>query len=99
MADQGVERSIFAGKEAWKKEGEGSCVTSSEASEQEVKRSSLADREVLRLKGERVCVTNIEADESKHCKRGLFDKQFCKANTAILTSFITFQRNHNEIFH
>ncbi len=33
-----------------------------------------------------------------HCKPGPFDKQFCMANTAIFTSYITFQNNHNEIF-
>jgi hypothetical protein len=27
-----------------------------------------------------------------HCKPSLFDKQFCMANTVILTSYITFQR-------
>jgi hypothetical protein len=35
----------------------------------------------------------------KHCKPGLFDKRFCMANTAIFTSYITFQSNHHEIFH
>jgi hypothetical protein len=34
-----------------------------------------------------------------HCKPGPFDKQFCMANTAIFTSYITFQSNHNGIFH
>jgi hypothetical protein len=38
-------------------------------------------------------------DHGVHCKPGPFDKQFCLANTAIFTSFITFQSNHNEIFH
>ncbi len=44
---------------------------------------------------------NIAEDtvESLHCKPGPFDKQFCMANTAIFTSYITFQNNHNEIFH
>jgi hypothetical protein len=34
-----------------------------------------------------------------HCKPGPLDKQFCMANTAIFTSYITLQSNHNEIFH
>jgi hypothetical protein len=34
-----------------------------------------------------------------HCKPSHFEKQFWMANTVILTSYITFQRNHNEIFH
>ncbi len=34
-----------------------------------------------------------------HCKPCPFDKQFCMAYTAIFTSYITFQSNHNGIFH
>ncbi len=34
-----------------------------------------------------------------HCKPSFFDKQFCMADTAIITPDITFQRNHKEILH
>jgi hypothetical protein len=33
-----------------------------------------------------------------HCKSSPFDKQFCVANTATFSSYITFQSNHQKIF-
>ncbi len=46
----------------------------------------------------RICNLTLKC-QNIHCKPGLFYKQFCMADAAILTSYITFQRNHKEILH
>jgi hypothetical protein len=51
---------------------------------------------MIQIKGLSIPVIQVGCP---HCKPGLFDKQFCRADTAILTSYITFQRNHKEILH
>ncbi len=51
------------------------------------------------------CVTTktyngkMSKGQNVHCKPSPFGKQFCMANTAIFTSYITFQSNQKKIFH
>ncbi len=55
------------------------------------------DRDMVNKLGDMVAEWRDIVDDL-HCTPSPLDKQFCVANTAMFTSYITFQSNHRKYF-